>query len=271
MHRTHRIARAAARGARLAACAVFMLSVAANGQTPQEKGLAIAKEADRRDTGWRDSTVNMKMLLKNKQGRESRREMRLLTMEMTGDGDRSLIIFDKPRDVKGTKLLTFSHKKGTDDQWLFLPAIKRVKRLASRSKSGPFVGSEFAYEDMIPPEIEKYTYKYLREEAMAGLDSFVVERYPVDKNSGYTRQVVWIDKAEYRVLKIEYHDRKNSHLKTLTISGYEKYLDRFWRPDKSVMVNHQTGKSTTLVNSDYKFSTGLSKGNFNKSRLKSIR
>lgn len=272
MKRMYRIASTATCNAMLVVFAVFAFSVAATAaETPEEKGLAIAKEAEMRDTGWQDSTADMKMLLKNKEGKESLREMRLRILEVISDGDKSLIIFDKPKDVKGTKLLTFSHKTGTDDQWLFLPALKRVKRIASRSKSGPFIGSEFAYEDMVPPEIEKYTYKYLRDETIEGLDSFIVERYPVDKNSGYSRQVVWIDKAEYRVLKIDFHDRKESHLKTLTTSGYKKYLDKFWRPDKYLMINHQTGKSTILSYSDYKFSTGLSDGDFNKSRLKSIR
>lgn len=270
-HNARQAARTATRGVALVAVAVLVFGSAAKAETPEEKGLAIAKEADRRDTGWQDSTANMVMRLRNRQGAESLRDMRLRTLEVAGDGDKSLIIFEKPRDVKGTKLLTFSHKTGPDDQWLYLPALKRVKRIASRNKSGPFVGSEFAYEDMVPPEIEKYTYKYIRDEVLDDLDCFVVERYPVDKSSGYSRQVVWLDKPEYRILKIDFHDRKDSHLKTLTIGGYKKYLDKFWRPDESLMVNHQSGKSTKLSYSAYEFTTGLSKGGFTKSRLKSIR
>ena len=104
---------------------------------------------------------------------------------------------------------------------------------------------------------------------MAGHDCFVFERYPVDsKNSGYTRQVVWMDKDQYRVWKIEFFDRKSSHLKTLVFKGYQQYLNKYWRADELQMVNHQNGKSTTLLFSAYRFQTGLTDRNFNKNSLK---
>ena len=181
-------------------------------ETPEEKGLAIAVEADRRDTGFGDSTADMTMILRNRHGEESTRYIRSRTLEVDGDGDKSLIIFDRPKDIKGTAFLTFSHKAGDDDRWLYLPALKRVKRISSSNKSGPFMGSEFAYEDLSSQEVEKYTYKYLRDENIDGLDCFAVERYPVDKKSGYTRQTAWIDKQEYRVLKVDYYDRKDERL-----------------------------------------------------------
>jgi hypothetical protein len=214
----------------------------------------------------------MRMLLKNKHGQESIREIRVRTLEMKEDGDRSLTIFDKPRDVKGTAFLNFTHKQVDDDQWLYLPALKRVKRISSRNKSGSFMGSEFAYEDISSQEVEKYTYKWIRDEVYDGQQCFVVEFYPVDKkNSGYTRQVTWIDKNEYRTLKVDYFDRKNSHLKTLTFTGYKNYLDRYWRADEMYMVNHQTGKSTQLVFANYKFRTGLKDRDFSKNSLKRAR
>src|SRR3972149_6186682 len=100
-------------------------------ETPQEKGLAIAREADRRDQGFGDFTARMEMILRNRQGEESTRRLRISTLEVKGDGDKGLSVFDEPADVKGTALLTFTHKVGEDDQWLVLPALKRVKRIAS--------------------------------------------------------------------------------------------------------------------------------------------
>ncbi|WP_456371853.1 outer membrane lipoprotein-sorting protein, partial [Thiolapillus sp.] len=182
-------------------------------ETPEEKGLAIAREVDARDTGWGDFQAGMSMLLKNRHGEESLRQMRVKGLEVENDGDKSLIVFDQPRDVKGTALLTFSHKVKDDDQWLYLPALKRVKRIASRNKSGPFMGSEFAFEDLASQEVEKYTYKFIRDDELDGTPVFVMERYPVSKYSGYTRQLAWIDKARYIPLKIEFYDRKNSLLK----------------------------------------------------------
>jgi len=237
----------------------------------EQKGLDISLEAKKRDLSWQDSTADMLMVLRNKQGQESIREIKMKSLEVLNDGDKSLTIFNKPRDVKGTAFLSFSHPVEADDQWLFLPALKRVKRISSRNKSGPFMGSEFAFEDLSSFEVEKYTYKYLGDEEVNGLQSFKVEQYPVDENSGYTRRVVWLDKDEYRAQKIDFYDRKDSLLKTLTYSGYKQYLAKHWRADKQEMINHQNGKSTELKWSNYNFKTGLSDSDFNRNSLKRAR
>lgn len=259
---------------KLPACIVLLaalLPAVAGAETPEEKGLAIVQEADRRDTGWVDAKAAMKMILKNKQGEESERSIRLQTLEVADDGDKSLSVFDAPKDIKGTAFLSFTHATTPDDQWLYLPALKRVKRIASANKSGPFVGSEFAYEDLSSQEVEKYTYKYLRDEALDGRDTFVVEAYPVYENSGYTRQVVWLDKEMYQPLRIDYFDRKNAELKTVVSSDWKQYLDQYWRPGRMEMTNHQTGKSTILLWDDYEFRTGLTDRDFDRNTLKRTR
>ncbi len=255
-----------------AAFALATLTAApALAETDEEKGLAIAQEADRRDVGFENYTAEQVMVLRNRSGKESTRNMRIKVLEGADDGDKSLIIFDRPRDVKGTALLTHTHKVDDDDQWLFLPALKRVKRISSSNKSGSFMGSEFAYEDLTSQEVEKYTYKYLGEEPCGDLTCFVMERYPVDKDSGYTRQVTWIDKDEYRVWKVDSYDRKNALLKTLTIDGYELHLDKYWRAQRMLMENHQTGKSTLLTWTNYAFRTALSENDFTQVSLKRAR
>jgi outer membrane lipoprotein-sorting protein len=236
----------------------------------EDKGLEIAKEADRRDTGFGNTTANMVMVLRNKRGQESKRELEIRTLEVDGDGDKSMTVFHTPRDVRGTALLTYSHGVKPDDQWLYLPALRRVKRIASNNKSGPFMGSEFAYEDLSSQEVEKYKYKYIKDDKIGSIDCFLIERYPVDKDSGYTKQQVWLDKDEYRVRKIDYYDRKGELLKTLTPSKYGKFLGKYWRPHKMKMVNHQTGKSTDLTWSEYKFKTGLRDGDFTRTRLTQV-
>jgi len=239
--------------------------------TPEQQGLEISKEVKKRDLGWSDSTADMSMLLRNKQGQESIREIKMKSLEVLADGDKSLTIFNKPRDVKGTAFLSFSHPVDADEQWLYLPALKRVKRISSRNKSGPFMGSEFAFEDLSSFEVEKYTYRYLGDEVINGLDNFKVEQYPVDENSGYTKRIVWVDKSEYRVQKIEFYDRKNSLLKTLSFIDYKQYLDKHWRADIQHMVNHQNGKSTELKWANYAFKTGLKDSDFNRNSLKRAR
>lgn len=235
----------------------------------EEKGTAIFREADRRDEGYEDFTADMKMILRNKKGDESIRELRTRTLEGKEDGDKSLLIFDSPKDVQGSAFLSFTHKKGDDDQWLYLPALKRVKRISTSNQSGSFMGSEFAYEDFTSQEIEKYTYRWIRDEVYQEKECFVVERYPVNKKySGYTRQVVWIDKEVYREWKIDYYDRKDKLLKTLTAEGYEKYLDKHWRAGKLKMVNHQNEKTSELLITNYVFQTGLTDEDFNQNSLK---
>jgi len=240
-------------------------------ETPEEKGLAIAIEDDKRDNGFQDFTASMVMILKNRQGEESSRKIRNKTLEVKNDGDKSLSIFDWPRDVKGTALLNFTHKTGNDDQWLYLPALKRVKRISSANKSGSFMGSEFSYEDITSQEVEKYTYKWIRDEEYRDEKCFVFERYPVYKNSGYTRQVVWLDHKDYKILQIKFYDRKGALLKILNQSDFKQYLGKYWYPGTMYMENHQTGKSTLVTWKNYKFRNGLGSKDFNKSSLKRAR
>ena len=240
----------------------------ARAESPEERGLAIAQEADRRDSGWGDSRAALRMILRNRHGQESLRQLDVSFLEVAQDGDKSLGYFHEPADVKGTALLTHSHKTETDDQWLYLPALKRVKRIASADKSGAFMGSEFAYEDLSSQEVEKYTYKHVRDEALDGQECFVIERYPVSKYSGYTRQVVWIDKEGYRTLRIEFYDRKESLLKTLAFTRYSLHLDKYWRAERMLMENHQTGKSTVLEWSAFRFRTGLKDSDFTQEALR---
>ena len=240
-------------------------------ETAEEKGLAIAKETKKRTQGFKDYRNKSIMTLKDRNGNISKRFMRSKNLEVENDGDKILIIFDQPRDVKGTALLTFTHRTEDDDQWLYLPALKRVKRISSSNKSGPFMGSEFAYEDITSEEVEKYTYKYIRDEKYNDLDCFVIERYPVDKRSGYSKQIVWIDKKNYNPQKTQYFDRKGQLLKVLNLKGYELYIDKFWQPSTLHMVNKVNGKESLLEFSDYQFKTGLSERDFDKNALKRAR
>jgi len=239
--------------------------------TAEEKGLVIAKEVELRDSGWKNYSTNMKMILVNKQGDKSNRAIRLKIMEVPGDGDKSLTIFDSPRDIKGTSFLSYSHAVTPDHQWLYLPSLKRVKRISSSNKSGPFMGSQFAYEDLSSFEVKKYRYTFLREETFNGTDTLVVENQPNYSHSGYSRQIVWIDKERYIPLKIEFYDRKNTLLKILRFQKYTKYLDRYWRAHEQIMENQQNGKKTMLSLSKLEFRIGLNKRSFDKNTLKRAR
>lgn len=251
--------------------AMAVLPSLSHAQSAQDRGLEVAQAAEDYDKGFTDFTANMIMTLKNKSGETSKRNIRIKTLEVEGDGDKSLSIFDEPADVKGTAMLTFSHGLEPDDQWLYLPALKKVKRISSRNKSGPFMGSTFAFEDLSSQEIEKYSYKLLGEEACGEWQCYVLERIPEYKHSGYTSQVTWLDKEGYRMVKVDYYDRKKALLKTLVASDFNQYLGHYWRPGKMEMVNHLTGKSTLLEWTDFQFQTGVSERDFRSQSLKRLK
>ena len=237
------------------------------------KGYEIAARSDRSDNGFASSEVSAVMTLTNKAGRSTTRELSFKTLERENEnvGDKGLTVFSTPRDVKGTALLSHAQILEPDTQWLYLPALKRVKRISSANKSGPFVGSEFAFEDFTSTELNKYSYDYKGEETLNGVKVDVVERFPLYKNSGYKRQVAFIEQETYQVRKIDFYDRKGAHLKTLSLTDLREYAGGIWRAHTLTMVNHQTGKSTTLSYSDYKFKTGLTDADFVKGILKRIR
>ena len=249
--------------------AALLLAAPLAAMTPAEQGYEIAARSDRSDRGFGDSHVELEMILRNAAGDETSRTLSLKTLEIPDEdtGDQSLIVFDTPPDIEGTALLSHAKILDPDDQWLYLPALKRVKRISSVNKSGPFVGSEFAFEDFTALELNKYEYRYIGEEPCGEYTCDVVERTPRYEHSGYTRQVSWTDQTIYQVHKVDFYDRRDELLKTLTMSDFRKYRDQFWRAHRLEMVNHRTGKSTQLIYGDYDFDTGLTKRDFTKGVL----
>ncbi|MDP2123264.1 MAG: outer membrane lipoprotein-sorting protein [Parvibaculum sp.] len=244
---------------------------------PETKGRAIAEETDRRNKGFGDTRASMRMILENAYGETSTRELRSMTLEKPNpdEGDWTLNVFDRPRDVEGTALLTHARILDPDDQWMYLPAVKRVKRISSVNKSGPFMGSEFAFEDFSSTEVGKYSYKWLRDEAcpepVADRTCHVTERFPLYEHSGYTRQIAWTDTTDYQPRKLEYYDRKNELLKTLALTDYNLHQEKFWRAHDLYMQNVVTGKSTRLTWESYEFGTGLSQNDFSTNALQRAR
>jgi hypothetical protein len=215
------------------------------GDSAAKRGLAIAKKMDKANSGYKGEYTKVEMLLVNARGDEITRKLEGRAMETKSDGDRSIIQFNWPADVKGTRLLTWTHKKGHDDQWMYLPAVNRTKRISSRNKSGSFMGSEFSYEDLGSQEVEKYEWKYLGDETLGGTKTWKLSRTPTEKRSGYSKQVLWVDTEILNPIKIKYYDRKGDLLKTAKFA-YAKYGD-FHRAKSIAMKNHQTRKRSVLT------------------------
>jgi outer membrane lipoprotein-sorting protein len=239
-------------------------------ETPEQKGLRIAKMLEKKNNGFVGETSRMKMVLIDAHGTKTIREMKGMVLEINGDGDKSLIKFLNPKDVKGTKMLTWSHKSDDDDQWLYLPSLRRVKRISSKNKSASFMGSEFSYEDLGSQEVEKYQYKFIKDSKWDGHDIWLMERTP-KKKSGYSKQIMYMSKKLNSALKIEYFDRKKELLKVATFSGHKQFKvnkKSLWRSNKIHMRNVQTKKQSIFSWHHRKLGVSHSSADFEKRTLK---
>lgn len=229
----------------------------ATAATPAEQGRLVALAADTHDSGYVDLQVDLEMVLRAAGGRSTQRELSIKQLEVPSDGDKLLVVFSTPKSVKGTALLSYAHKQGQDDQWLYLPAIKRVKKITSKNRSGPFLSSEFSFEDLTPQEVDKYSYELLRTAPCKAGVCYVLQRIAKDEHTGYSKQEQWLDTKRLLTQKIEYFDRRGELLKTLDVADYQLFAEQHWRALRLVMSNHQSGKSTELRWHNYRFATGL--------------
>jgi outer membrane lipoprotein-sorting protein len=237
--------------------------------TPEEKGTAIARELGARNAGYQDLGGQVEMVLRDADGAEAKRGFSLKVLERSSaeEGDRSLIVFDNPADVKGTAVLSHSKADGEDEQWLFLPSAHRTKRISSSNRTGSFAGSEFSFEDLTGNDGRKYAWKYLGTVACGDKQCLEVETVPKDAASAYSRRVLQIEASELRIASIAFYDRKGVKLKTLTYDEYRKLNERFWRAHRWTMQNHQSGKSTTLQFASMRLQNGFTANDFSTGKL----
>jgi negative regulator of sigma E activity len=244
---------------------LFAFNVSA--QEAEKKGLEIAKQMQKANENYVGESAITELTLINAQGQQVKREMNYKAMEVKDKGTRSLITFISPSDVRGTKLLTWTHKSDQqDDQWLYLPSFKRVKRINAQSKSGSFMGSEFTFEDLGSQEIEKYDFTWLKDEKQEEQEFNVLQRISKDKFSGYGKQILWVDKATMLALKIEYYDKKGDLLKTAHLSEKTK-IKNWWRTNKIEISNHQNGKKSIFTWKNRELGEKFNEADFKTNRL----
>lgn len=235
------------------------------------RGLEIALKLRDANEGFVGETSKMKMILIDAYETETVREMRGKTFEVEDDGDKSLMIFESPRDVSGTRMLTWSKREGSDDQWLYLPSLRRVRRISSNNRMASFMGSEFSFEDLGSQEVERYDFKFLRDDKHNGEDIYVLQRVPKDR-SGYSKMVMYISKEKMSPLKIEYFDRREELLKIAEFSNFKKYTIKdksreMWRSNKIHMKNVQTQKESIFEWENRELGVSLLERDFSQSAL----
>jgi hypothetical protein len=228
----------------------------------EDRGLTIMEEQRRINGGYRDELVLYRMILVNAKGDRSERTLELRTLEGPEAGDKTLLIFKDPPDVRGTTLLTYENRAGDDDQWLYLPALRRSRRIGSSNKSSSFVGSELAYEDLAPNEVTKHQYKYLREETLEGVPVWVIESMPRFKDSGYSRRELFVRQDNHQMARVNCYDRKGQLLKVGRWDGWWKVMGKRWRARSLRIDNVQSGKSTILEVIDVRIGNGYSPSDF---------
>ena len=253
----------------LFAALIVMPPGMSHGGAAEDRGLAIMEEQRRVNSGYRDEMVLFKMILVNAKGDRSERTLEMRTLEGPEAGDKTLLIFKDPPDVRGTSLLTHENRVGDDDQWLYLPALRRARRIASSNRSSSFVGSELAYEDLAPNEITKHQYKYLREDTVDGVSIWVIESTPRFKDSGYSRRELFVRKDNHQMARTNSFDHKGQLLKVARWDGWWKVTARRWRARSLGVENVQSGKSTILEVLDIKIGNGYSPGDFSARALES--
>jgi hypothetical protein len=230
------------------------------------KAYEIAKAADAMQRNFKDEKSKSEMILINANGEKVTRNMVNLTLERDNAEDYQIVKFLNPADVRGTGLLTHQNPKGSDNQWLYLPDLRRVKKISSSSKSGSFMGSEFTYEDITGNTLDKWDYKFIEESTLDSKAVYVLEKTPNYENSGYSKVKVWFLKDTKLSVRSEFFDRKGSLLKVQKISGWKKY-GTVWRSSEISMENLQTKKQSILTFSERKIGSGLTKKDFSKRSL----
>lgn len=208
--------------------------------------------------------AQLEMSLRDNNGNVNKRDLSMKKME--GEkGDKTLLEFNSPMDVKGTVLLTHENLDSDDDQWLYMPSIKKTKRIISKNKSGSFMGSEFSYEDLSSQHYKRFDYTGNAENVILGSAKLIKSvRVPNDQNSGYSKEVIWVEPKNFLIQKIDYYDKSNNLLKTATMSEYQK-ISGIWRVSKVIMKNIQTKKETTLQWNSEKIKAGLVSKDFARS------
>jgi hypothetical protein len=223
----------------------FLFATLAAGALFGLDGREVMKMVEDRPTGT-TSRMMVQMSLVSESGETRNRTVEELSMKDSGGLASTLIIFHEPASVKDTRFLTKETKSADDDQWIYLPALKKVRRIAASQGSESFMGTEFTYDDMKGRELEDDTHNLLKEESYQGKSCYVVESLPKDPSSSqYSKRVQWVDKESLLPIRIELYDKAGKLLKVNEMEKYQK-VQGFWSIIKNTMKNVQTGNSTVL-------------------------
>jgi len=236
---------------------ILTLSMGINAQLT---GREIVDKAYNLPTGD-DITSTLTMTLTNKSGQTRVRKIKQFSKDF-GSVEKSIMFFLSPADVKNTSFMNWTYDSDkSDDQWIYLPALKKVKRISSDSKSDYFMGSDFTYDDLGDRKLDADTHQLLKEETIDGKECYVIESISKDEDYMYSKTITWIRKDNFVGMKKEFYDEDEELLKTLTIKDV-KEISGFWTITHSEMKNVQKNHKTTIQLSEIKINTGVPASKF---------
>lgn len=221
-------------------------------------GEEIAYRSYKQMQGFTDMKARISMITKRNNEIEENVTFRVYAREVGSDQVQRLTVVETPKDLQGVKFLTYSFNEAEDQQWIYMPRFKRVKRMANHSRSGNFMGSEFAFEDVNMPRPTQYSYEFQGEGVVDGRNSYAVVRRPNFDDSNYSYNVVWFDQESYLTQKIEFYDDKGELTKELKFNRYRKDDNHPWQAMEMVMENKKTGDVSKMVWEKMRYASGIS-------------
>ena len=252
-------------------------------QAPRLTADAVARRIQDRDTG-RDSRFTMRMKLADRHGRIRERVLDVATLrgrEAPGaapgapDGDRRLIRFSYPNDIRGTSFLVWEHPSGEDERFLFLPSLGRVRRIAGSETQDSFVGSDFTYEDIGGRELDEYTYAFAGPDGEAATwnepggqprPAWRLESKRKDTSAQFPRVISLVLKETFVIVQADVFNRRNERQKVYTVRRLER-IEGIWTVMDSEMANASEKTRTGLVVERADYNVGLKDADFSRREL----
>lgn len=231
----------------------------------QEAKEIVKRYENEMDAADQEATLSMKLISKTGAVRE--RTLNWCSQTDEKELESSYLYFTAPADIKGSAFLTIENESGQDDQWLYLPVLRRSRRISSGEKGKSFMGTDFTYEDIGSEKIDDNTYQLLRTERSGNDVIYVIEAVYADpqksKETGYLKRVMYLNKTNNMLVKAEFYGLNGMLKKTLECSGFTFYGDvKKWRPGTMHMKNREKGSQTVLTFTNYKINKGIDPGRF---------
>jgi Outer membrane lipoprotein-sorting protein len=209
------------------------------------------------------AAMDIQMDLIDDRGSVSTRRLQILSMQDNTEQNRTIAVFMSPASIKNTRFLTIENSNRSDDQWIYLPTMRKTKRIASSDRESSFMGTDFTYGDMSDMQVDTDRHTLVREEMFNNRSCYVVESIPLNPVSASRSKLIsWIDKEWFLPLKVEFYNKRSKELDRTAVSENITQVDGIWTPLKVTMTTHKTEHKTILTIIKAKYNIPMNPGYF---------